>query len=39
MQKGKAGAITTEDMEKILTLAENKFKELFPKVKEFVFGK
>jgi exosome complex component RRP42 len=38
MQKGKAGAINSEDMENILKLAESKWKEMFPKVKEFVFG-
>ena len=38
MQKGKAGAITADEMEKILNLVEDKWKELFPKVKEYVFG-
>jgi exosome complex component RRP42 len=37
MQKGKAGAITSEDMEGILNLVEDKFKEMFPKVKQLVF--
>jgi exosome complex component RRP42 len=39
MQKGKSGAITSEDMENILKLAEDKWSEIFPKVKEFVFNK
>ena len=39
MQKGKAGAITEVEMEKILSLAKDKFKELFPKIKKYVFGK
>ncbi|RMD45714.1 exosome complex protein Rrp42 [Candidatus Pacearchaeota archaeon] len=38
MQKGKEGAISSEDMEKILKLVEVKWKEMFPKVKEYVFG-
>lgn len=38
MQKGKAGTISSDDMENILKLAEDKWKELFPKVKEYVFG-
>lgn len=38
MQKGKEGAISTEDMENILKAVEDKWKELFPKVKEYVFG-
>jgi len=37
MQKGKAGTINSEDMEIILKLAEDKWKELFPKIKEYVF--
>ena len=37
MQKGKAGTINDEDMESILKLAEDKWTELFPKVKEYVF--
>ena len=37
MQKGKAGTINSEDMETILKLAEDKWKELFPKIKEYVF--
>ena len=39
MQKGKAGAITDSDMEKILNLAKDKHKEMFPKIKKYVFGK
>ena len=39
MQKGKSGVITEEDMETILNLAESKWTEMFPKVKEYVFGK
>jgi exosome complex component RRP42 len=38
MQKGLAGTISTEDMETILKLAESKWKSMFPKVKEYVFG-
>jgi exosome complex component RRP42 len=38
MQKGKAGTINSEDMETILKLAEDKWTELFPKVKEYTFG-
>ncbi len=37
MQKGKAGTISSEDMEKILKLAEDKWKEMFIKVKGYVF--
>jgi exosome complex component RRP42 len=37
MQKGKPGTINSEDMENILKLVEDKWKELFPKVKEFAF--
>jgi len=39
MQKGKAGTISTEDMETILKLAESKWSEMFPGIKEHVFGK
>jgi exosome complex component RRP42 len=39
MQKGKEGALTSEDMEKILNLVEVKFKDTFPLVKEHVWGK
>jgi len=38
MQKGKPGAINSEDMESILKIVEDKWTELFPKVKEYVFG-
>jgi len=38
MQKGKAGVITSEDMETILKLVESKWTEMFPKIKELVFG-
>jgi exosome complex component RRP42 len=38
MQKGKAGTINSEDMETVLKLAEDKWTEMFPKVKEYVFG-
>jgi len=38
MQKGGAGTINSEDMENILKLAESKWTEMFPKVKEYVFG-
>lgn len=37
MQKGKAGTINSKDMETILKIAEDKWKELFPKIKEYVF--
>ena len=38
MQKGKAGTINDSDMETILKLAESKWSEMFPKVREYVFG-
>lgn len=38
MQKGLPGTISTEDMETILNLAESKWTEMFPKIKEDVFG-
>lgn len=38
MQKGKSGSINGEDMENILKLAESKWTEMFPKIKEHVFG-
>jgi len=38
MQKGGAGTISSEDMESVLKLAESKWTEMFPKVKEYVFG-
>ncbi|MFA5061433.1 MAG: exosome complex protein Rrp42 [Candidatus Pacearchaeota archaeon] len=37
MQKGKEGVITEKDMENILNLVEDKWKEIFPKVKGYVF--
>jgi len=39
MQKGKEGAISQEDMEKILKLAEDKWTEMFPKISKLVWGK
>lgn len=39
MQKGKSGVINAADMEKILKLVEDKYKSMFPKVREYVFGK
>jgi len=38
MQKGLAGTISSKDMETILNLAESKWAEMFPKIKEDVFG-
>ncbi len=38
MQKGKAGTISDEDMEKVLNMAESKWKEMLPKIREHVFG-
>ncbi len=38
MQKGLPGTISNKDMETILNLAESKWTEMFPKVKEYVFG-
>lgn len=38
MQKGGSGTINSEDMENILKLAEDKWKEMFPKIREYVFG-
>lgn len=37
MQKGKEGTITEEDMKTILKVAEDKWTELFPKIKEYAF--
>ncbi|MDH3353174.1 MAG: exosome complex protein Rrp42 [Nanoarchaeota archaeon] len=37
MQKGKAGTINADDMQNILKLVEDKWAELFPKVKEYAF--
>ncbi|MCH7850311.1 MAG: exosome complex protein Rrp42 [Nanoarchaeota archaeon] len=39
MQKGKGGAINSNDMEKILKLVEDKYKSMFPKIRKYVFGK
>lgn len=39
MQKGKEGAISEKDMENILKLVEDKFQEMFPAIKGYVFGK
>lgn len=39
MQKGKGGAITDKDMETILNLVTSKWKEMFPQVRKYVFGK
>ena len=38
LQKGKEGVLTDADIEKILNMIEEKSKEMFPKIKEFVFG-
>lgn len=38
MQKGLSGTISDDDMESILNLAESKWTEMFPAVKEHVFG-
>lgn len=38
MQKGKAGTINTDDMQNILKVAEDKWSELFPKIKEYAFN-
>ena len=38
MQKGGDGVLTDEDMETILNLASDTWKELFPNVKKHVFG-
>ena len=38
MQKGLTGTISDEDMETILNLAESKWTEMFPQIKEHVFG-
>ncbi|MGC9309748.1 MAG: exosome complex protein Rrp42, partial [Candidatus Nanoarchaeia archaeon] len=39
IQKGKEGAIEQEDMDKIIDLGVEKWKEMFPKIKEYVWGK
>ncbi len=38
MQKGLSGTISSKDMETILSLAESKWTDMFPVVKEYVFG-
>ena len=38
MQKGLAGTISDSDIENILKLAESKWVDMFPKIKEHVFG-
>ena len=38
MQKGLAGTISDKDMETILKLAESKWSDMFPKIREDVFG-
>ena len=38
MQKGKEGGISSEDMEKILKLVEDKFKELHKKISKLVWN-
>jgi len=37
IQKGKEGAISDEEMDKLLELLENKWKEIFPKVLKYVW--
>jgi exosome complex component RRP42 len=39
MQKGKPGLISEKDMETILNLVSSKWKEMFPQVRKYVFGK
>lgn len=39
IQKGKEDAIAEEEMEKILKIVEDKFKEMMPKINKFVWGK
>ncbi len=38
MQKGKEKTINEKDMENILKLVEDKFSEMFPKIKDYVFS-
>ncbi len=38
MQKGKEGILTSENIENILNIVGDKWKEMFPKVKKYVFG-
>lgn len=39
MQKGKEGTISESDMENILKMVEDKFKDMFPKISKHVWGK
>lgn len=39
MQKGKAGAISENDMEKILNLVEEKYADMFPKISKLIWNK
>lgn len=39
IQKGKEGAFSGEELEKILELLDKKFAEMFPKIEKFVWGK
>jgi exosome complex component RRP42 len=39
MQKGKYGAITIDEVEKVLNLVEEQYKKLYPKIKEMVWKK
>ena len=39
IQKGKGATISEEDIEKILKLVEQKFKEMMPKINKMVWGK
>jgi exosome complex component RRP42 len=39
LQKGKEDAISSEEMEKILNIVEDKFKSLYPEIVKKVFGK
>ncbi len=39
MQKGKEGTVSEKDLAEILDLIEHKWKEMFPKVSKFVWGK
>jgi len=39
MQKGEVGTISNGDMENILKLVEDKFKKMFPKIREYALGK
>ena len=39
MQKGKESAVSLEEIEKVLKIVEDKWKEIFPKIKEYAIGK